>query len=267
MGLLAWVRRRRRRRAHLDQSDREAAKQLAESRLAEAAPALAEAFQTLHGAVTGTAYDAVAAAYDSLAPLCTAEVTKLREQLQSLQRGHAERVSKIASDCREDTATVRELQAEQARQLADLRQIYAEQQEQVRRVQEGYDWQVVKEFCFRFIRILDSLDTRIEALDQASGSDLRDTYCEIQFALEASGVEQFVPELRQPFAGREKELKVVGKQTSATPEDQGLVARVRQPGYRLVREGSADRVLRPAHVEIYGTPQHSDSAPLQETTP
>ncbi len=54
-----------------------------------------------------------------------------------------------------------------------------------------------------------------------------------------------------PFATLILMLKVTGKAPTADPEDSGLIAAVRSPGYLLAQEGQPERILRPAHVEVY----------------
>ena len=149
-------------------------------------------------------------------------------------------------------------------QLASLRQIYTEQQERTRRLEEGYDWTITKQFCFRFIRILDSLAERIDTLpedaDETHRRQLRELHDEVLFALEASGIEQFTPDARSPFAGNEKRFKVVGKTMTKEQEDHGLVSGVLSPGYLLSQEGRPDRILRPAHVEVFEAMQLQEAA-------
>ena len=82
-----------------------------------------------------------------------AAVKKIDEQ-------HADALSEIASRHGDEVQKVREQLEEQRAELAGLRAVYAEQQEQARQLQEGLEWTTVKQFCFRFIRILDSLDSQ-----------------------------------------------------------------------------------------------------------
>jgi molecular chaperone GrpE (heat shock protein) len=268
MGLFGWIRRGSTRRRFLNQEIRDAAERLAASPLSEAAPAVAGAIADLHEVVTGSAHAAVAAAHESLAPVCKDALRQARQDFQKQFQLQSENVAQLASRCRDAVELACENQVEQTEQIRALREMQSSAQEQTRRFAEGYDWQLIKEFCFRFIRILDTLDERMATV-RATGTaehiaDADNCYHEIQFALEASGVEQFRPEERSRFAGNEKRLRAVGTVTATGADDHGLVASIRKPGYRLIRDDQLERILRPAHVEVFATKRAEQQDQLQE---
>ena len=92
-------------------------------------------------------------------------------------------------------------------EVSAIRQFAAQQQDQVRKLQDGYDWMIIRRFCMRIIRSIDNIEDRIGRLDDPDSElvmclqDIRD---ELIFALESSGIEQFNPELEMPFKGLEK---------------------------------------------------------------
>ncbi|MFQ5506789.1 MAG: nucleotide exchange factor GrpE [Planctomycetota bacterium] len=248
------------RRQSLRRLDREARNDLQTSDIAELAPEIAGAIRALRGTVASTAHDAVTLAYDALVPYLNRAISDVRQALEedlTLQRkGLVELTRRLGEEVER---TRRELE-EHGGQLASLRQIYTEHGLRTQRLEEGYDWSILKEFCFRFIRILDGIERRIASPGPDESHALEELHAEILFALEAGGVEQFAPEPGTPFSGNEKQLKVVGKSPAQNRAELGLVAAVRCPGYSFVQADRPDRVLRPAHVEVFEAPN------LQETS-
>lgn len=268
MGLFGWFRRGWTRRRFLNQEVKEAADRLAASPLSEAAPAIANAIADLHEVVTGSAHEAVAAAHESLAPVCKEALRETRKDFERQFHLHSESVRGLASRCRDEVERAHENQTEQTAEIRTLREMQAATQEQTQRWAEGYDWQLIKEFCFRFIRILDTLDERMVKV-RADGSpehiaDVDNCYHEILFSLEASGVEQFRPEPGSKFAGNEKQLRAVGTTPATAANAHGRIAGVRKPGYRLIRDDQPERILRPAHVEVFASPESEQQEQLQE---
>ena len=148
-----------------------------------------------------------------------------------------------------------------ARNLSDLthevsaiREFASQQQDHVRRLQDGYDWSIIKRFCLRVIRCIDNLDDRIrrlseEAVESQCLEDVRD---ELIFALESSGVEQFEPELGSDYKGQEKYLEAVKDRIETEDADlSGKIAEVVRFGYKYVISDDEVRFVRSAQVKLY----------------
>ena len=148
-----------------------------------------------------------------------------------------------------------------ARNLSDLtqevsaiREFASQQQDHVRRLQDGYDWNIIKRFCLRVIRCIDNLDDRINRLteEEIEFQGLEDVRDELIFALESSGVEQFEPELGSDYKGQEKYLEAVKERLET--EDAGLsgkIAEVVRFGYKYVISDDEVRFVRSAQVKLY----------------
>jgi len=96
-------------------------------------------------------------------------------------------------DAGDVNGTLKEL----ATQVSAIREYASCQQERVNKLQDGYDWNIIRNFCLRIIRCIDNLDDRVrqlseQAVDTGHLEDVRD---ELIFALESSGVEQFEAEV------------------------------------------------------------------------
>ena len=140
-------------------------------------------------------------------------------------------------------------------EVSAIRQFASQQQDQMRKLQDGYDWMIIRRFCLRIIRSIDNIDDRVTRL-QAKGEDaavyLEDIRDELIFALEASGVEQFGPDLQISFKGLEKYAEAVRERIFT--EDAGLVgciAEVTRPGYQYLVNDDDIKIVRCAQVKLY----------------
>ncbi len=122
-----------------------------------------------------------------------------------------------------------------AQQVSAIREYASCQQERVEKLQDGYDWNIIKTFCLRIIRCIDNLENRISRLSSkdAKTEYLEDIRDELVFALESSGIEQFEPEVNSNYSGQEKYAEAVkGKQSCDKPKQKGKIAKVIRPGYQ-----------------------------------
>ena len=123
------------------------------------------------------------------------------------------------------------------------------------KLQNGYDWNIIKSFCLRIIRCIDNIEKRIEVLerdevDMTGYEEIRD---ELIFALESNGLEQFVPELKSDYREQEKYIEAVKeKEHTETPALKGKIAKVLRRGYRCIIDDENIKVVRTARVKLFG---------------
>ena len=144
---------------------------------------------------------------------------------------------------------------ELTQEMSAIREFASQQQDQVRRLQDGYDWNIIKRFCIRFIRCVDNLDTRIERLEKEKQETmaLEDVRDELVFALESSGVEQFEPEVETDYKGNEKTVEAVKtRQKTTNAKLKGKIAKVVRPGYQYVVSDNDVKIVRCSQVKLYG---------------
>ncbi|MHC4551160.1 MAG: hypothetical protein ACYSUT_00115 [Planctomycetota bacterium] len=144
-------------------------------------------------------------------------------------------------------------------EMSAIREFAAQQQDQVRKLQDGYDWMIIRRFCMRIVRCVDNIDDRIGHLDEAADElamcleDIRD---ELIFALESSGVEQFNPDLNMPYKGLEKYAEAVRQRMTTDDESLvGCIAEVARPGYQYLISEDDVKVVRCAQVKLYDAKQ------------
>ena len=141
-----------------------------------------------------------------------------------------------------------------SKQVSAIREYAANQQDRLRKLQDGYDWNIIKTFCLRIIRCIDNLECRIERLAELDGdaTDLEEVRDELVFALESSGVEQFEPEINSEYRGQEKYAEAVKeKKSSEDPEQKGKIEKVIRPGYQCFIDEENVRIVRPAQVRLF----------------
>ena len=182
----------------------------------------------------------------------------LKEQADGLQKQLAEFkqvAQSVQQATREQSNPLGNTLKELTQQVSAIREYAASQQDRVEKLQDGYDWGIIRTFCLRVIRCIDNLEGRLANLPKGDNalSHLEEIKDELLFALESSGVEQFQPELNSEFHGQEKLAEALKeKQPAKKPEQAGRIARVIRPGYRYLIDDENYRIVRTAQVKLYG---------------
>ena len=123
------------------------------------------------------------------------------------------------------------------------------------KLQDGYDWSIIRTFCLRVIRCIDNIEGRIEQLSEGdvAAEHLREVRDELVFALESSGVERFKPEVNSLYRGQEKSTEAVKEREPCDdPEQSGKIARIVRPGYQYFIDEDNFKVVRAAQVKLFG---------------
>ncbi len=173
--------------------------------------------------------------------LNTARVNEAAQSVQQATLEHSEPIDN----------SLRELN----QQMAAIREYASQQQDRVEKLQDGYDWNIVRTFCLRVIRCIDNLENRINQLSEedVETMNLKEVSDELVFALESSGVERFEPEINSDYRGQEKFAEVIkDKECSDEPNMAGKIAKVIRPGYQYVIDDENIKVVRTAQVKLFG---------------
>lgn len=175
------------------------------------------------------------------------QITELKQMAQSVQQ--ATRDQRDQSDPL--SGTLKEL----AQQVSAIREYAACQQDRVEKLQDGYDWGIIRTFCLRVIRCIDNIENRMADLpsDDDAATYLEEIRDELLFALESSSVEQYQVEVNSDFRGLEKLAEAIKeKEPTEKPEEAGQIAKVVRPGYRYMLDDENYRVVRTAQVKLFG---------------
>ncbi len=186
--------------------------------------------------------------------------------LEGSLRGYTENLEKQVAEFKQMAQAVKQTAIEHSeplnntlleltQQVAAIREYASQQQGRVEKLQDGYDWNIVKNFCLRIIRCIDNLEDRINQLSEQNSetTDLQQVRDELVFTLESSGVEQFEPEINSDYRGREKDTETVkDREYSDDPTLTGKIAKVIKPGYQYVIDDENVKIVRTAQVKLFG---------------
>jgi molecular chaperone GrpE (heat shock protein) len=182
----------------------------------------------------------------------------LKEQAEDLQRQLAEFkevAQSVQQASRDRSEPLHSTLKELAQQVSAIRDYAASQQDRVEKLQDGYDWGIIRTFCLRVIRCIDNVDKRISDLgeDDEATSHLEEIRDEMLFALESSGVERFEPEINSDYRGLEKLAEAVKEKLASNKSEQaGRIAKVLRPGYRYIIDDNNFKIVRTAQVKLFG---------------
>jgi len=176
----------------------------------------------------------------------------LKAQTEQLEERTAQSVEQaIIEHSKPLDSTLKDL----AQQVSAIREYTACQQERVEKLQDGYDWNIVRTFCLRIIRCIDNLENRISQLS-SKGTEtehLEDIKDELVFALDSSGIEQFEPKVNSDYRGQEKYAEAVkDKERCNNSKQKGKIAKVIRPGYQYFINEDNIKVVRTAQVKLFG---------------
>jgi len=182
----------------------------------------------------------------------------LKTQTENLERQMAE-LSAVAKTIQqtslEHSEPLNNTLAELTEQVSAIREYASWQQERVEKLQEGYDWNIIRTFCLRVIRCIDNVEAHIDRLSKQNigTTELEETRDELIFALESSGIERFEPEVNSDYGGQEKMTEAVkDKERNTNPKLKGKIAKVVRPGYRYSIDEENVKVVRTAQVQLFG---------------
>ncbi len=171
-------------------------------------------------------------------------ITEFRQMPQTIQQAALEHSQPLNN-------TLKEL----AQQVSAIREYASQQQHRVSKLQDGYDWNIIRTFCLRIIHCIDNLENRIEHMTKQNieTSDLKEVRDELIFALESSGVEQFEPEINSDYRRQQKKAEAVkDRELVDNPNLKGKIAKVLRRGYQFVIDEMNFKVVRTAQVKLFG---------------
>lgn len=191
-----------------------------------------------------------------LADTLKSQVENLEKQVEEIKQLAGDRQEKIENPASpEQTTPFNDTLVELRQEVAAIREYASNQQDRIKKLQEGYDLNIIKNFCLRIIRCVDNVESCIQS---HSGEDnelehLREVRDELLFALESSGVEQFEPEISSDYRGQEKLVEAVKEKEICDDSTMtGKVAEVVKPGYQYFIDEENIKIVRPAMVKLFG---------------
>ena len=187
---------------------------------------------------------------DALENSLATQTEDFEKQVQEIKQ-MAQKVQQAAV---EHSGPLNNTLVELTQEVAAIREYASNQQDRVKKLQEGYDWNIIKTFCLRVIRCIDNLENRISRLSEqdVKTPNLEEIRDELVFALESSGVERFEPEINSDYRGQEKSAEAVKeKEHCDDPNMKGKIAKVIRPGYQYFIDEENVKVVRTAQVKLF----------------
>ena len=195
-----------------------------------------------------------------------AESVNISTKLEDSLKAQTENLEKQMAEFKQMAQGVQQAAIEQSKplngtlseltqQVSAIREYAASQQDRMKKLQDGYDWNIMRTFCLRVIRCIDNLESRIGRLTEQDieVADLEEVRDELLFALESSGVEQFEPEINSDYHGQEKYAEAVKEKECCDDSNrEGKIANVIRPGYQYFIDDENFKVVRPAQVKLFG---------------
>ncbi len=187
---------------------------------------------------------------DALEDSLATQTEDFEKQVQEIKQ-MAQKVQQAAV---EHSGPLNNTLLELTQEVAAIREYASNQQDRVKKLQEGYDWNIIRTFCLRVIRCIDNLENRISRLSEqdVKTPNLEEIKDELVFALESSGVERFEPEINSDYRGQEKTAEAVKeKEHCDDPNLTGKIAKVIRPGYQYFIDEENVKVVRTAQVKLF----------------
>ncbi len=181
-------------------------------------------------------------------------MTKLLSDEKTLAVKTAPKTNKKDSEARDQSKPINSAINELTEQVSAIREYAANQQNRLEKLQDGYDWNIIRTFCLRVIRCIDNIESRIHKMDKKDikATHLEEVRDELIFALESSGIEQYEPEVNSEYRGQEKFAEAVkDKQKNDNPKKAGKIANIIRPGYQCFIDEGNIKVVRPAQVKLF----------------
>ena len=123
----------------------------------------------------------------------------------------------------------------------------------VRRFEDGYDYQILKNFVRHVARVITNLNKQLEVVvDTDARSGIIDARDDLVDLLEHNGIEQFRPKLGSTYSEQDKMIELADDTvTWEPPFAKGSIAAVRRAGYIYMKGTGQERVIQTAQVSLY----------------
>ncbi|VGO23137.1 nucleotide exchange factor GrpE [Pontiella sulfatireligans] len=137
--------------------------------------------------------------------------------------------------------------------LSGIRGFLDENNQVVKRFEEGYDYQMLKNFVREIARTISNLDKCINNVsDEEAREELIDARDDMVELLERNSVDQIIPPVGDTYAGNEKYWEQAqDKEPNDDPARRGKVARVERAGYIYEFNNDQERVIQAARVVVF----------------
>lgn len=163
------------------------------------------------------------------------------------------------------TASVNSISAD----LTGIRDFLNKSNNQNQRYQEGYDFQILKNFVRQIVRVINDLETQKNKIENPDDREAFEyAHDDLIELLERNSFEQITPEINTRYDhDKLKYWEVVEEKIStSSPELHGCVAEINRVGYLYLFNDSQERVIIPAQVKLYTSTEASGESSIGTST-
>lgn len=178
----------------------------------------------------------------------TNSVQELRGQVKVVSQALTDVVKTIQGSANVGGAALKNIEGS----VAGVRDYLAEKSKDYQRMQEGYDYTVLKNFCKQIIRCVHRIETLSVSANAGERKILDGIRVDLIDLLDRNGVVRFEPEIGTDYSELRSSAEVLAQKELTTDEAKvGCVAGVVRSGFHYIYNDDQMRLIMPAQVKIY----------------
>lgn len=132
-------------------------------------------------------------------------------------------------------------------ELSAVKEIAYQKDTQIKKYEDGYDYQILKNFINEIFKILDNIDKNNENPQAV----LEETKEDLLIMLENANIQKIDIKVGDTYSGNEKIAKVVSTQQTEDEDKLDTIASVSKNGYEYIIDDNQSKVLRVSEVSVY----------------
>lgn len=138
--------------------------------------------------------------------------------------------------------------------MGGMRDYLVKNNAQLQRLQEGYDFQILKNFVRQITRIISRLDSQLLTVaDELTKEELLVVKEDLVALLDRNGIQLIEPAVGTVYTHHVRKYAEVSRETveAPTPDLVGRIERVEQVGYKYGFNDGQERIIQPAKITLY----------------
>jgi molecular chaperone GrpE (heat shock protein) len=136
--------------------------------------------------------------------------------------------------------------------MCGVREYLAEKSQEHQRLQEGYDYSVLKNFCRQIIRCVHRIEALCKVCSPEEAASLESIRLDLLDLLDRNGVEEFEPAVGEEYATLRSLAEVLShKEMTHDASKVGRVAEVVRSGFKYIYNDDQARLILPAQVKVF----------------
>ena len=186
---------------------------------------------------------------ENVTPEQIKELSKRLDTMEQLLQTIGSSNASITESLSHNSSRINDINAS----LEGLRSYLADSTKRIRRFEEGYDFQILKNFSKQLIREIYTLENQLEKVDSDDKKELIQNIIDgLIELLDRNSIVQIEPEIGSLYAGQERNIECASVKTFTENENlNGRIASVVHCGFLYEFNDGSSRVIAPAKVVLY----------------